>query len=185
MELLPSWRIHLKWAELFGIGRDVAEIANRVVDDPSSVPLIGGSFGKIVGHDWGRRSKSKRCAMRSIQKSFMRQHYGPEGVWAVELHHLLDHIAYLCDPKRLAQERLFKRVSQLTSGMSLQDRTRIMKEVLKGIKIKADVSDIPDKDYITNRLLKEAFKLEVSNEVWEFINTHLDQILADIKRDTH
>lgn len=148
MELLPSWRIHLKWAELFGIGRDVAEIANRVVDDPSSVPLIGGSFGKIVSHDWGRRSKSKRCAMRSIQKSFMRQHYGPEGVWAVELHHLLDHIAYLCDPKRLAQERLFKRVSQLTSGMSLQDRTRIMKEVLKGIKIKVELRVAPRQTHV-------------------------------------
>lgn len=56
---------------------------------------------------------------------------------------------------------------------------------IHGANKKADVSDIPDKDYITNRLLKEAFKLEVSNEVWEFINTHLDQILADIKRDTH
>ena len=191
---MPSWRIHLKWARCYGIREEIAEFANRLIDEPQNVSALRASglyqilrsIGK--GHDWGKKSKS----LRGIQKAFIRQLYGEEGVIAVELHHLLDYIAYLCDPRKLAREEVFKKISQGTAGIRLPQRIEVIREVLRNEKVKEKIKELaikyaehsPNKDFIIKRLEKKASEEGIRRSVLRFAILHLNEILADIRSDS-
>lgn len=146
------------------------------MDDPNSIPEIRSlNLDFITSHDWGRRGKLERM----IQMSLARNKFGEDGIKALELHHLLDYIAYLCNSRKLNYEHIFTVISKYTRGMSEHDRWTIMRMILRDKDIVVKEIKI-SKNKIIERLNKVAEKLQIHSEVLDFIIINLDDIITDI-----
>ena len=95
---MPSWKVHEKWACLFGINPVIVRAVNALID-------------KLWPHDIGRRRASDDYYVRALIIS----KYGYEGYAAYLLHHILDYIDWWIKKKgRIPSiERIERRFSRM------------------------------------------------------------------------
>jgi len=73
--MMPSWKIHNKWARKMGLDETIMRWVNKLID-----------FPRDGGHDEGRRN-IKALVSEGYE---VYERYGEEGLKAYVLHHLLD-----------------------------------------------------------------------------------------------
>jgi len=130
-------KTHVKWALRLGIDKEVADFINKLIDTPEEVlrndpTELGKLYRKdpesvkniLVSHDWGRKGKVRL----DILKKYCYIRFGKKGVMAAELHHILDYIAYVRDPKYLAHMIISSLKFHATSGKSLMERIILIRE---------------------------------------------------------
>lgn len=195
---MPNWEVHVKWAKELGIDEKIASFINKLIDTPEEVlkndPTELGNiyrtnpeqFKQIIGsHDWGRRSK----AIISILRAYCKYRFSDEGVYAAELHHILDYITHIRDPRNLAGIIVSSRIFQLSGGKPIEDRILMIKNYYEregyGSKRELEASLLA-LDYETYKkmiisLLERKFRdYEISEKVKNFVIENLDRIIDDI-----
>jgi len=99
---MPKWKIHNKWAKIFGISEYVSNYVNEMIDFPKEFANKHPEYGEFLenlgissdviirrfdGHDEGRRRKFTL----STQLEFLSR-LSDEYVFAYFLHHVLDYL---------------------------------------------------------------------------------------------
>ncbi len=196
---MPDWETHIKWAVCLGVRREVADFINRLIDTPEDVlrddaTELGETYRRnpellrmlLIGHDWGKNSK----AQLDILKAYCRRRFGEEGVLAAELHHILDYLAYIRDPRGLASLLIASTVFHETRGMSIEERILFMRRYYRGDKYREqlerltrELAEMNYDDYkrvIIELVASKASEWRVHDRVIEFVMRNLDGILEDI-----
>ncbi len=200
---MPSWDIHVKWAIKYGVKRDIAEFVNKLIDDPLNVsdPELLVSFQELnrlsmgfVRHDWGKRSGAERTIVEWICKYLYKDEtLANQCIDSIKIHHILDYIAHIRNPRNLARMIVDSEIFKATRGMSMLEKLQYTRETKKSPGYKELIEQVEneilekldEKAYkqIIIELLKGNFQQwEVSRELQHFIISYLDEILRDIDK---
>lgn len=196
---MPDWDTHVKWAVKLGLRREVAEFINKLIDMPEEVlrddrTELGelyrsnpeGVKATLIGHDWGRRGKAKL----NILRAYCYTRFGEEGVITAELHHALDYIAYVRDPKNLAGMITSSQIFHATAGNTIAERIVAIRSLYSFRDIAEHSGKLADmlatldyeayKEIIAGLLEVRALEWELHKEALDFIISNLDELLRDI-----
>ena len=198
---MPSWNIHVKWALKYGVKIDIVELVNKLIDNPLNVsdPELLASFQELnrlstgfVRHDWGKRSGAERTIVEGICKHLYKDEtLASQCVDSIKIHHILDYIAHIRNPRNLARMIVDSEIFKATRGMSMLEKLQYTRQTKKSPKYKELVEQVEDEilekfdeetyKQIIIELLKDKFQQwEVSQELQHFIVSNLDEILKDI-----
>ncbi len=198
---MPSWRIHVKWAVKYGIDEGIAELVNRLIDDPQGIsdPVLRSVlrelervFPGLLRHDWGKRSGAEVVLFERLCESlYAGASEASQCIAAVKLHHILDYIAYFRNPRNLARAIVDSEMLSQTRGLGISGRISYMRRV-KGSpeywsrvgELEEAVSRLSRGEYgrIILGLLEDKFRLwRVPVELQEFVRSNIGLILEDIE----
>jgi hypothetical protein len=157
---MPSWKVHEKYAERFGVSEEVAKAVDRIIDNLKIHDLgRGESVGKLIYY-----------VVKGIYPT-----YGVEGVKASLLHHLLDYMQWW---RKSAPELTFARGLDILNKIENFSVWRLDDDAL-GV-IMESLREDEAETFKTMWALGYEFK-RILKELREFINQQpSDELMEDL-----
>ncbi|PUA32859.1 MAG: hypothetical protein B7O98_05335 [Zestosphaera tikiterensis] len=196
---MPSWKLHVKLARCLGVSEDVARFVNKLIDEPSKATdrlsseddkrvfyeLIEAGF---IGHDWSRGSKGRRNMVLTICSKYYNKE---ECRLAVDLHDMLDYIATLRNPRKLAEIILKSELFHSSGNMPIDERLVKIRDVLKSDEYKHKVEELAKEievkldenkysELIAEMVKVKAKELEIEERVLNYLLTNINEIQRKI-----
>lgn len=86
---MASHKCHELVGRMLGFSQDAIATANQMIDFPENYPFL---------HELGIKHDDDRLWAMDIIRDSIREFYGQEGVWAVDIHYAIDYIDRWLDP---------------------------------------------------------------------------------------